>query len=227
MTVDAPADLAAKPGPWRPPGARDRLRILNQTRTIAVVGASSNPARASNFVATYLLSSSTDYTVWFVNPREASILGRQVYPTLEDLPDSPDLVDVFRRSEDLPGAAADAIAVGARTFWAQLGLRNQEAADTGPPGRACGRDGSMSEDRARPLRWWPSPGRLRHGRYQLPTAVPSRPLPLRRRNRRGSWDVRSLPEVVDQVGAQFAGVIAGAVDEGGPPSAQESGAHQV
>jgi hypothetical protein len=106
------------------------LRILNQTRTIAVVGASSNPARASNFVATYLLSSSTDYTVWFVNPREASILGRQVYPTLEDLPDSPDLVDVFRRSEELPGAAADAIAVGARTFWAQLGLRNQEAADT-------------------------------------------------------------------------------------------------
>lgn len=130
MTVDAPAQLAARSGPWRPPSARERLRILNQTRTIAVVGASSNPARASHFVATYLLSSSTDYVVWFVNPREASILGRRVYPSLADLPESPDLVDVFRRSEDLPGVAADAIAVGARTFWAQLGLRNREAADT-------------------------------------------------------------------------------------------------
>jgi predicted CoA-binding protein len=130
MTVDVPADLAAEPGPWRPPGARERLRILNQTQTIAVVGASSNPARASHFVATYLLSSSTDYTVWFVNPREASILGRRVYPSLADLPESPDLVDVFRRSEELLGVAADAIAVGAQTFWAQLGLRNQQAADT-------------------------------------------------------------------------------------------------
>ncbi len=130
MTVDAPADLAARRGPWRPPGARERLRILNQTRTIAVVGASSNPARASHFVATYLLSSSTDYTVWFVNPRETSIQGRQVYPSLADLPESPDLVDVFRRGEELPGVAADAIAVGAHTFWAQLGLRNQQAAET-------------------------------------------------------------------------------------------------
>ena len=129
MTVEAPAPLAAEPGPWRPPSARERLRILNQTRTIAVVGASSNPARASHFVATYLLSSSTDYTVWFVNPREVSILGHRVYPSLIDLPESPDLVDVFRRSDDLPGVAADAIAVGAQTFWAQLGLYNQEAAD--------------------------------------------------------------------------------------------------
>src|ERR1700727_1825485 len=103
MTADAPADLATDPGPWRPPGARERLRILNQTRTVAVVGASSNPARASHFVATYLLSSSTDYTVWFVNPRETSILGRPVYPSLADLPEPPDLVDVFRRSEELPG----------------------------------------------------------------------------------------------------------------------------
>jgi uncharacterized protein len=130
MTVDAPTSLATEPGPWRPPGARERLRILNQTRTIAVVGASANPARASHFVATYLLSSSTDYTVWFVNPRETSILGRPVYPSLADLPESPDLVDVFRRSEELPAVAADAIAIGAQTFWAQLGLRNLEAAGT-------------------------------------------------------------------------------------------------
>lgn len=130
MTVDAPAHTpATRRGPWRPPSAGERLRILNQTRTIAMVGASSNPARASNFVATYLLSSSTNYTVWFVNPREESILGHRVFPSLADLPDSPDLVDVFRRNEELPGVAAQAVEAGARTFWAQLGLRNQEAAD--------------------------------------------------------------------------------------------------
>jgi uncharacterized protein len=129
VTVGAlAAESTEAEGPWRPPSAQDRLRILNQTRTIAVVGASSNPARASYFVATYLLSSSTDYTVWFVNPREQSILGRPVYPALADLPDSPDLVDVFRRASDLPAVAADAIAVQARTFWAQLGLWNDEAA---------------------------------------------------------------------------------------------------
>jgi predicted CoA-binding protein len=129
VTVDAPTEVTAKPAPWQPPSAGDRLRILSQTRTIAMVGASSNPARASNFVATYLLSSSTNYTVWFVNPRERSILGEPVYPSLADLPEAPDLVDVFRRNEELPGAAAQAVEVGARTFWAQLGLRNQEAAE--------------------------------------------------------------------------------------------------
>jgi uncharacterized protein len=114
--------------PWSPPSARERLQILNETRTIAVVGASSNPARASFFVATYLLSSSTDYTVWFVNPREHSILGHPVYPTLADLPESPDLVEVFRQAADLPGVATEAVDVKARTFWAQLGLWNDEAA---------------------------------------------------------------------------------------------------
>jgi uncharacterized protein len=114
--------------PWRPPTAQERLEILTRTRTIAIVGASSNQARASYFVATYLLSSSTDYVVWFVNPRESLILGRPVYPTLADLPDAPDVVNAFRRAEELPGVAADAVAVGARTFWAQLGLWSDEAA---------------------------------------------------------------------------------------------------
>jgi hypothetical protein len=128
VSVDPAARASAKPpAPWRPPSARERLEILNETRTVAVVGASSNPARASYFVATYLLSSSTDYIVWFVNPREQSILGHPVYPTLADLPESPDLVDVFRRAPDLPQVATEAVAVKARTFWAQLGLWNDEA----------------------------------------------------------------------------------------------------
>jgi uncharacterized protein len=114
--------------PWRPPTARERLQILNRSRTIAIVGASSNPARASHFVATYLLSSSTDFVVWFINPRESSILGHEVYPALARLPEAPDIVVAFRRVEELSGVAADAVAVGARTFWAQLGLWSDEAA---------------------------------------------------------------------------------------------------
>jgi len=128
VTTREASERATDGGRWRPPSAGVRLQILSQTRTVAVVGASSNPARASYFVATYLLSSSTDYTVWFVNPREASILGHDVYPTLADLPEPPDLVDVFRRASELPAVAGDAVAVGAKTFWAQLGLYNEEAA---------------------------------------------------------------------------------------------------
>jgi uncharacterized protein len=113
---------------WRPPTAQERLKILDQSRTIAIVGASSNPARASHFVATYLLSSSTDYTVWFVNPREDSILGHKVFPSLAQLPDPPDIAVAFRRQEELPRVAEEAVAVGAKTFWAQLGLWSDDAA---------------------------------------------------------------------------------------------------
>lgn len=110
------------------PPASARRKILADTRTIAIVGASSNPARASNFVATYLLSSSAEYEVWMVNPRETEILGQPVYPSLADLPAAPDMVDVFRKSEDCPGVAAEAVEVGAKTLWIQLGLWSEEAA---------------------------------------------------------------------------------------------------
>ncbi len=113
---------------WTPPSPLERKAILDSTKSIAIVGASSKPGRASNFVATYLLSSSTNFRVYLVNPRETEILGQPVYASLEDLPVVPDLVDVFRKSEDLPGIAEETIAVGAKTFWAQLGLWNGEAA---------------------------------------------------------------------------------------------------
>jgi uncharacterized protein len=115
-------------GSWHPPTAGERLRMVQQTRRVAMVGASSNPARPSFFVATYLLSSSTDYEVWFVNPRETEILGQPVYPSLADLPGPPDLVDVFRRNEDLPAVAQDAVDAGAKVLWIQLGLWNDKAA---------------------------------------------------------------------------------------------------
>ncbi|MGQ0616321.1 MAG: CoA-binding protein [Acidimicrobiia bacterium] len=109
------------------PGAAERLAILRRTASVAVVGASANPARASYFVATYLLAS-TDYDVYFVNPAGSEILGRPVYPSLADLPVAPDLVDVFRRPADLPGVLDETLAVGAQTFWLQLGIRHPEVA---------------------------------------------------------------------------------------------------
>ena len=115
---------------WTGPGALQRQEILRRTRSVAVVGASANPARASNFVATYLLSS-TDYDISFVNPNATEILGKPVWAALHDLPEPPDLVDVFRRPEDLRGVLDDAIAVGASTFWTQFGLYDEDLARRG------------------------------------------------------------------------------------------------
>ena len=126
-------ERAPVPG-WRPPSAGERKRILDRTRSIAIVGASSNPSRASYFVTTYLMGSSADYTVYLVNPRENEILGRPVYPSLSDLPETPDMVDVFRRPDDLPPIATDAVEVGATCFWTQLGLWSPEAAQIASEG---------------------------------------------------------------------------------------------
>jgi predicted CoA-binding protein len=118
---------------WQPPSARERFEIIRLTRTLAIVGASPNPARASYFVATYMLSSSVDFdAVWFVHPTAKEVRGRRVYPSLASLPERPDLVDVFRRREDLSATADEAIAIGASTLWFQLGLSDEDAAE-----RAC------------------------------------------------------------------------------------------
>ncbi|NCT91732.1 CoA-binding protein [Cellulomonas sp. APG4] len=123
--------VASAPAPrtWAGPNADARFEILRRTRSIAIVGASPNPSRASYFVATYLLSSSP-YDVYFVNPRAEEILGRPVYPSLSALPVVPDLVDVFRRHDDLPGVLEETLAAGARTLWLQLGSWHEEVART-------------------------------------------------------------------------------------------------
>lgn len=113
---------------WTPPGAMARKRILDDARSIAIVGASSNRARASNFVVTYLKSSVCDYDLYPINPREDEILGLRAYPSLADLPAVPDIVDVFRRPEDCPSIAAEAVEVGAKVLWLQLGIVSDEAA---------------------------------------------------------------------------------------------------
>ncbi len=112
---------------WQGPTAPERLGILRRAKSIAIVGASNNPSRASYFVATYLLSSSP-YDVYFVNPRATEILGQPVYASLADLPVVPDIVDVFRKHDDLPGVAQEAVEIGAKALWLQLGSWNEEAA---------------------------------------------------------------------------------------------------
>jgi len=127
------SELASEPSMrgWENPAAGERQQILRETRTLAMVGASPNPARASNFVATYLLSTSS-YEVWFVNPNATEILGRPVYPSLADLPGVPDLVDVFRRMEDIPAVLDDVLELeGVRTFWLQFGLYDETLAKRG------------------------------------------------------------------------------------------------
>ncbi|MEJ8277831.1 CoA-binding protein [Pseudonocardia spirodelae] len=114
---------------WENPPAWRRQQILRDTRTVAVVGASANPARASNFVATYLLAS-TSFEVYFVNPNTSQILGRPVYTSLAALPVVPDLVDVFRRPEDLGGVLDEVLALDPHpsTFWLQFGLFDEALA---------------------------------------------------------------------------------------------------
>ncbi|GIL36366.1 CoA-binding protein [Phycicoccus sp. DTK01] len=104
--------------------------MLERTRSVAIVGASAKPSRASYFVATYLLSSS-DLRIFFVNPAVDEILGHPVYPSLQALPEPPDLVDVFRRPSELPAVLDDTLEVGASTLWLQLGLWDDDVARRG------------------------------------------------------------------------------------------------
>ena len=105
---------------------QERLGILRRSESVALVGMSANPLRASNFVGTYLVR--TPYRMYGVNPAYDEVLGIPCVPTLGDLPEVPDIVDVFRRREDLPGVVDEAIAVGAKVVWFQMGLRHDEAA---------------------------------------------------------------------------------------------------
>jgi predicted CoA-binding protein len=135
LTCDIPASsplakLLKSKRTWVGPSAQDRLRILQQAKTVAIVGASPNPARSSFFVSTYLKQSS-DYQLYFVNPNADEILGQKVYKSLADLPVVPDIVDVFRKGSDIPQVIDDVVAIGAKTIWVQLGIWNEEAASYG------------------------------------------------------------------------------------------------
>lgn len=100
-------------------------RILSRNRTVAMVGLSANWYRPSNFAAKYLLDHG--FRVVPVNPAYREVLGQTCYPSLLDIPEKVDVVDVFRRPEDVPPVAEDAIAVGAKVLWLQIGVVNREA----------------------------------------------------------------------------------------------------
>ncbi len=101
-------------------------KILTGSKTVAIVGLSAKPEQDSYKVAQYL--SEHGYEVIPNNPTADEILGRKSYATLRDLPAPPDVVDVFRRPEFVPEIVEDAIAIGAKAVWLQLGLVHPEAA---------------------------------------------------------------------------------------------------
>ena len=101
-------------------------RILDECRTIAVVGLSSDPSRASNSVSGYMRRQG--YRVIPVNPNETSVFGEKSYPDLFAVPEKVDLVDVFRRSDEAGKAVDEAIAVGAKAVWLQEGVIDSAAA---------------------------------------------------------------------------------------------------
>ena len=105
----------------------DALReLLARSRTIAVVGASSKPERPSLHVIEQLLHAG--YNVIPVNPNEKSVLGQRAYPSLAEVPEPVDIVDVFRPASETPALADDAVRIGAKTLWLQLGIWSNEAA---------------------------------------------------------------------------------------------------
>jgi len=100
--------------------------LLTSATTIAMVGASSNPDKASYGIMQKLQH--VGYKVIPVNPKETEILGARAYPSLLDIPERIDIVDVFRRSEDTPSIADDAVTIGAKALWLQSGIENEDAA---------------------------------------------------------------------------------------------------
>lgn len=100
-------------------------RVLRESRTLAIVGLSADWFRPSNFAAKY--TQAQGYRIIPVNPKYTEILGEKCYPSLSAIPEPVDLVDVFRKPADTPAIAAEAVAIGARTLWLQIGVINDEA----------------------------------------------------------------------------------------------------
>ena len=105
----------------------DQLRkLLTEGRTIAMVGASSSPDKPSHGIMQKMLAAG--YRVIPVNPRETEVLGQKAFASLREIPEKVDIVDVFRRAEDTPAIADEAVAIGAKAIWLQSGISNEETA---------------------------------------------------------------------------------------------------
>jgi predicted CoA-binding protein len=112
------------------PNSTELSQILRDTRTVAVVGASADPSRPSNEVFDYLVRSS-HFELYPVNPNAAEVCGVPAYPSLADLPVVPDMVDVFRRYDDLPAVLAETLALSPRPkyLWLQQGLWHEQVGE--------------------------------------------------------------------------------------------------
>ncbi|PYT91100.1 MAG: CoA-binding protein [Acidobacteria bacterium] len=109
-------------------GSADPIaEILRKCKTIAVVGLSSNPLRPSHEVTEYMQGAG--YRIIPVNPNETEVLGEKSYARLEDVPEKVDVVNIFRRAEEVPPVVESAIRIGAKVVWMQLGIENEEAAE--------------------------------------------------------------------------------------------------
>ncbi len=108
-------------------GADPILEILRKYKSIAVVGLSSNPMRPSYGVTEYMQSAG--YRIIPVNPNETEVLGEKSYARLEDVPEKIEIVDIFRRAEEVAAVVESAICVGAKAVWMQLGVENEAAAE--------------------------------------------------------------------------------------------------
>ena len=113
---------------WHEPDDAQVKEVLREAKTVAIVGVSDNPEKASHGVAKWLMAH-TKYELYFVNPKLESLFGKPVYKSLADIPVAIDIVDVFRRGEDMPAVYADAAAIRPKVFWMQLGIFNQEVAE--------------------------------------------------------------------------------------------------
>jgi predicted CoA-binding protein len=112
--------------PHANPTDAELTQLLTTASTIAMVGASSNSEKPSYGIMRKLQSAG--YRVIPVNPRETEVLGERAYPSLSDIPDRVDVVDVFRRAEDTPPIADEAVKIGARALWLQQGISSEQAA---------------------------------------------------------------------------------------------------
>ncbi len=104
----------------------ETFEILEKYKKVAIVGISDKPDRPSNEVARYLMDNS-DLKLYFVNPLLTQVLGQPVYPSLLEIPEKVEIVDIFRKASEIPALVPDAIKIGAKVFWMQLGIENAEA----------------------------------------------------------------------------------------------------
>jgi len=139
ISVDSgDACVPSEPGSGQAPADPELAALLARTRTVAVVGLSPRPDRTSHQIGAWL-QANTPFDLYWVNPMAVGqeVLGLPVYAALADLPVVPDLVDIFRRSEDVPPVVEEAVGLGAKAVFMQLGIANEAAAGVA---RAAGLD---------------------------------------------------------------------------------------